>query len=320
MANRLKHPVSPQIHSTVDPKEIEDQQKMLIKLMQGFRDDHGMEVLNDDYYGYLQSLGFYNHETPGPLVHDTNTTTVLHANDTSYKKTPIDPREDPEPNISQVALDNKGAELYKIQDFSEEAARRTLEKTHRILTDPIRKLQSQTLIDIRKERERLLDPRMNQYPLEKIISYDQMILKVLTMMLDRVTDVLDYNEKKYVFDKYELRPQGLQFYCEMTLTSDNPTTHFDFTDDSKNFNVPSNAAIFRYPRHNLLSLQIIFDSGTNLYYSTNEPNNSQDAYVKFTSAVFPAEMTIAPGQQVIRSLNIRAGGGTPAAVRLVGLY
>jgi hypothetical protein len=318
MEERISDPVTPHV-----PGELEHQLSnkemfdLTVPLSTGFLDEHGIAVDNDDYFGYLQSLGFYDPGTQGPLSHDMNTTTAIHFTDTKYKKTPIDVRQDLEPDLSVFAKDFKEANLYNLQDYSDQAAKRTIEKTQRIMADPIRKIQSQILIDIDKEKKKLLDPAIKFHPLYQILAYDQMILRINTLLLDRITDVLDYNEKQYTFSKYELRPLGLQFYCEMTLTADAPTTHFDFTDEIFNTNIPSNAVMFKYPRHNLLSLQIIMDSGTDVFYSTNELNNSTDAYVKLTGA--PTDTTIRPGQMVLSSLNIRASGGD-AVIRILGLY
>jgi hypothetical protein len=319
-AKRMKNPVTP---PPLDFPEIYENKAHEFSFVRGIRDETGFPIDNDDYYGQLGALGFYNDKyipRYGPYTHDSNTTTAIHFNNTAYQKTPIDTREDSEPNLSKVALDYKEANLYNIQDFSETSARRILEKTHRIHMDPDRRIQAQELINIQQEKAKLLDPKIKGHPLHRLLSYEEMILKINTLMLNRVTDMLDYLEKQYTFSKYELRPKGYSFYCEMTLKDSAQTTHFDFTDDKKNSNIPSNAVMFRYPRHNLLSLQIIFDSGTNLYYSTNEPTNSIDAFVKLTNAVIPNQVTIAPGQQVIQSLNIRADGGTDGVVRMIGLY
>lgn len=319
-AKRLKHPVTPE---PLEFPEFYENKAHEFSFVRGIRDETGFPIDNDDYYGQLGALGFYNDKhipKYGPYTHDVNTTTAIHFHNTAYQKTPIDMREDSEPNLSKVALDYKEANLYNIQDFSETSARRILEKTHRIHTDPDRKIQAQELINIQQEKGRLLDPKLKDHPLYRLLSYNEMILKVLTLNLNRTTDMLDYLEKQYTFSKYELRPKGYSFYCELTLTNGAQATHFDFTDDTKNRNMPSNAVMYRYPRHNLLSLQIIFDGGTNLYYSTNEPTNSTDAFVKLTNAVIPNQVTIAPGQQVIQSLNIRADGGADGVVRLVGLF
>jgi hypothetical protein len=321
MWQRMHHPVT-------DPPldldlELYENKAHEFSFVQGITDEGGFPIDNDDYYGLMTSLGFYDPKhlgKYGPFTHDTNTTTVLHYNNTAYQKTPIDLREDSEPNLSKVALDYKEANLYNIQDFSETSARRILEKTHRIQTDPDRKIQAQELIDIQREKGRLMDERLNRHPLAKLLSYNEMLLKINTLTLNRITDVLDYLEKQYTFSKYELRPKGYTFYAEMTLPTGQATTHIDFTDDRKNINVPSNAVMFRFPRHNLLSLQIIFDSGADIYYSTNEPSNSNSAFVKLNSLVLPNQVTIVPGQQVINTLNIRADGGTDGVVRLVGLY
>lgn len=318
MERRVSHPVTDHVPSEHErPLSMKELSDLTVPLATGFLDENGIAIDNDDYFGYLASLGFYDPSTKGPLSHDVNTTTAIHFTDASYKKTPIDVRQDLDPDLSVFAKDFKEANLYNLQDFSDQAARRTIEKTQRIMADPIRKIQSQILIDIDKEKKRLLDPKIRSHPLYQILGYDQMVLRVNTLLLDRITDLLDYSEKQYTFSKYELRPLGLQFYCEMTLTADAPTTHFDFTDELFNTNMPANAVMFKYPRHNLLSLEIIMDSGTNVYYSTNELNNSTDAYVKLNGA--PTETTIRPGQQVLSSLNIRASG-SDAVVRILGLY
>lgn len=317
MAKRLEHPFET---LPLEDTEIYENKGQDASFIQGFTDETGFPIDNDDWYGLMGAYRFYNPDKIpkyGPFTHDTNTTTTLQFYNTAYKKTPLDLREDSEPNLSKVALDRKEANLYNIQDFSETSAQRILEKTHRILTDPDRKLQAQELIEIQRQKGRLLDDKL--HPIWKILNYDEMILKVNTLMLNRLTDVLDYMEKQYTFSKYELRPKGYTFYGEMTLPAGGAVTHFDFTDDTKNKNVPANAQIFRFPRHNLLSLQIIFDAGTNLYYSTNEPTNSEYAYVKLTNAILPNQVLIKPGQQVLQTLNIRADT-SDATVRLVGLY
>lgn len=320
MKKRMRKPVTDTPGDTSEPYDNKAQE---FAFVQGFTDETGLPIDDDDYYGYLGSLNFYDAEKYPwfwPLGRDTNTTTAIRYYDTRYQKTPLDTAEDPEPNLSKVALDNKEANLWNIQDFSETAAKRILEKTHRIQYDPDRRIQAQILSDIQKEKGRLLDPKIREHPLEVLLSYNEMNLKVNTMLLNRMTDILDYQEKQYTFSKYEVRPKGMQFYAEMTLTSGAPATKFDFTDDRYNLNVPTNIVMYRYPYHNLLSLLIIFESGTDLYYSTNEPNNSLDAFIKFDTTSLPARVSFTPGQFAISSLNLRADGGTNGFVKIIGLY
>lgn len=324
MAKRKRNPVN-------SPKNIKydeaswDNKALEFSLVKGLTDASGFPIDNDDYFGYLGTLGFYDAERypfHWPLKHDTNTTTAVRFNDMAYQKTPLDTVEDSEPNLSRVALDNKEANLWNIQDFSETSARRILEKTHRIQNDPDRKIQAQKLVNMQKEKGRLLDPRLTKHPLQRLLSYEEMVLDTNIMLLNRLTDALDYLEKQYIFSKYEVRPKGLQFYCELTLQSGAPATKINFQDDQYNLNVPPSTVMHRYPYHNLLSLEIMIISGTNVYYATNEPNSQLDTYIKFDNAVTPAPTAInfTPGQFTIESLNIRADGGTPAVVRLIGLY
>lgn len=320
MMKRMRNPVSPRPKKKEEPY---DNPRHEFSFYQGITDEDNLALLNDDYYGYLGAMGFYNNKKlprHSPLTFDSNTNTVLRFNDMSKQKTPIDKRKDVEPHLGQVALDIKNSELYKVQDFSEESEKRTIEKTHRILNDPTRRLQAQKLIEIQQEKSRLLDPRLKMHPLERMITYNQMMLETNIILLDRITDVLDYQEKIYTFNKFEVRPYGINFYAEMTLKNGAKATKLDFQDDTKNLNVPSNATMTDYPRHNLLSLQVIFDSGNQIYFATNKPSSSLETTVKLTNAVLPNTFTISPGQFSIKSLNIRADGGADGVVRLIGLY
>jgi hypothetical protein len=317
MMRRLRHPLTPKSKYKEPPYE---NKSLEFSLYEGFTDSTGFALLNDDYYGIMGALGFYdNTKLPkrGPLTHDTDTTTSLHYYDTSRKKTPIDKREDTNLNLSQVAQDYSNSELYEIQDFSEASARRIKEKTHRILNDPIRKLQSQLLIDIQEMKGKLQDPRAKIHPIDKLVAYSSMLLNVNTILLERMTDVLDYQEKIFMFNKYETKPKAQLFYCEMTLTDGAEATKIDFSDAKYNLNIPLNAKIYDFPSHNLLSLQIIFDSGTNLFISTNKPANSLETTLKLNSP--PQEYTVTPGQFSIKSLNMRAQG-SDSVVRIIGLY
>ena len=298
-----------------------DNKRHEFSFLEGLMDDNRLALYNDDYYGMMGSLGFYDaSHMPwyGPLTHDTDTTTALHYYDTSMKKTPIDKRIDViNPNLSQVQQDYTNADLYDVQDFAEASSKRIKEKTHRILNDPTRKFQSQKLINIQNIKGELLNPRKRISSLDKLVAYNAMVLDVNTLLLERLTDVLDYQEKAYMFNKYETKPLSQNFYAEMTLTDGAQATKLDFTDSSNNRNVPATATLLDFPKHNLLSLQIIFDSGTNLFFATNKSTNSLETTVKMTSP--PQQYTITPGQFSIKSVNLRASGAN-GVVRLIGLY
>ena len=325
MSKRKRNPVN-------SPKKIKydeaswDNKSLEFSLVRGLTDPSGYPIDDDDWFGQKGLVqGLYDAQRypfHWPLVHDTNTTTAIRFNDMAYQKTPLDTAEDSEPNLSRVALDNKEANLWNIQDFSETSARRILEKTHRIQNDPDRKIQAQKLVNMQKEKGRLLDPTLIKHPLQRLISYNEMLLDTNIMLLNRMTDALDYLEKSYVFQKYEVRPKGLQFYCELTLHPGTPATKLNFQDDTYNRNVPASTVMYRYPYHNLLSLEIMIISGDQVYYATNEPNSQLDNYIKFDNTITPAPTAInfSPGQFVIESLNIRADGVNPAVIRLVGLY
>lgn len=318
MQKRQRQPGPHPVHSK---HEKYDNKRHEFSFIQGMKTWDNIPIFDDDYYGYLGGvLGFYNAEKYpffGPLTHDTNTTTALHFYDTSKQKTPIDIRLDViNPNLSQVAQDYTNADLYDVQDFAEASSKRIKEKTHRILNDPERKFQSQKLIDIQNLKGHL-HKRKHIPSIEKLVAYNSMLLDVNTLLLNRMTDILDYQEKSFMFNKYETKPLSQNFYAEMTLTDGAEATKLDFTDDSNNRNIPSNAVIRDFPKHNLLSLQIIFDSGTNLYFATNKPTNSLETTVKLTSP--PVPFNIAPGQFSIKSVNIRASGAD-GVVRLIGLY
>lgn len=302
---------------------LNDKKDLEFNFIQGITDPTGYPVEDHDYYGQLGLIqGFYDAQKypyHWPLKHDLNTTTALRFNDMSYQKTPLDTSEDSEPNLSRVAYDNKEANLWSIQDFSETSARRILEKTHRIENDPDRKIQAQKLINMQKMKGKLLDPKAIHHPVDRLVSYEEMLLDTNIMLLNRMTDILDFQEKLYTFQKFETRPKGLNFYTELTLTAGSAATKLNFQDDRYNKNVPQGTAMYRYPYHNLRSLNIMFVSGTNLYYSTNEPDSQLDAYIKFNPPAFPTSITLDYGAFDIWSLNLRADGGN-AVVRLLGLY
>lgn len=320
MQKRMKRPITASGKKIKNPYSPPND-RHLIAFYEGFLDETKFPILDGDYYGWLGAAGYYdNSKYPidGPLVHPTETTTALHYYDMSKKKTPVDKRLDTiNPNLSQVALDYSNAELYDVQDFAAKAEQRIREKTHRILNDPIRKFQSQALIDIQKVKGDIIKKKDSIAPLQQVLLYNQMLLTVNTLLLERLTDVVDLQEKIYMFNKYETKPLATNFYAEMTLTADAEATKLDFTDSSNNRNVPAGAKLFDFPRHNLLSLQVIFDSGTDLYFATNKPVNSLETTVRLTSP--PQPYTLAPGQFSIKSVNLRASG-TDATVRLIGLY
>jgi hypothetical protein len=294
-----------------------------LSLIQGIRDYSNFPIGNEDYYGQLGSLGFYNpdhYPRLEPLTHDISTTTALHMYDLVKKKTPIDRRVDvATTDLGRVARDYKNSDLYAIQDWATADIERIREKTHRIQSDPSRKLQSQSLIEISEARVKISKAAKLKKipPLNQMIAYNQMLLNLTTMLLERTTDVLDYQEKIFTFNKYELKPLARNFYAELTLVDGAEATKFDFRDENNNKNIPSVNTILDFPKHNLLSLNIIFDSGTNIHFATNKSTNSLETTVKLTNA--PETYTITPGQFSIESLNIRASGAN-GTVRLIGLY
>jgi hypothetical protein len=322
MMRRMRHPTTPHPRHVIDKKH-KISKRHEFSLFEGFSDDAGNAVLNDDYYGYLLSLGYYKNDKypkQGPWTHDLNTTTALHFTDTSKQKTPIDKRMDVvNQNLGEVAANFNSGNLYDVQDFSDVSAKRIKEKTYRILSDHDRKLQSQKLIDMQKVKGDLTDPihSKNIHPLNKLIAYNSMLLDVNIMLLNRMTDVLDYQEKIHMFNKYETKPLGQNFYAEITLKAGDEAMKLDFTDSANNRNVPASALLYDFPKHNLLSLQIIFDSGTDLYFSTNKPTNSLETYMRLKTP--PQQYTMTPGQFSIKSVNLRASG-SDASVRLLGLY
>ncbi len=321
MQKRMKNPITASGKKIKNPYSPPND-RHLMSFFEGFMDETNFPIYDGDYYGWLGAAGYYdNSKYPidGPLVHPTETTTALHYYDVSKKKTPVDKRLDTiNPNLSQVALNYSNAELYDVQDFASAAEQRIREKTHRILNDPIRKFQSQALIDIQKVKGDILKQKNKISPLHQVLLYNQMMLTVNTLLLERITDIVDLQEKLYMFNKYETKPLANNFYAEMTLTAGAEATKLDFTDSSNNRNVPSNAVMYDFPKHNLLSLQLVFDSGTDLYFATNKPTNSLETTVRLTGSL-PQQYTLAPGQFSIKSVNLRASG-TDATVRLIGLY
>lgn len=291
------------------------------KRLQGLRDTEGFGIADDDYYGLLTALGFYDSKRPltgENYTHDTDTTTAMHYYDTTLKKVPIDKKDDTiSMHLGKVAEDLKEGDLYAIQDFSEASTERIKEKTHRILTDPSRAYQSKMLNMMRDRKSYLLKNYSKQKPLNMLIEYTMMNLNVNTMLLERITDVLDYQEKLYMLEKIESKPQGKQFYAEMTLVNGDPVTHLDFTDESNYRNIPAVATIKDFPKHKLLSLNVVMASGTNVHLATNEPVNS----VKTTVAITPSDPYIAGVEDkfVFESLNLRASGAD-AAIKIIGFY
>ena len=321
MQKRLKRPIT---ESSINPKhktEARHNKRHQSSFFAGFTDWTGMPILDEDYYGWLGAAGYYDntkYPIEGPLTHDTNTTTVLHYEDMSKKKTPLDKRVDTvHPNLSQVAINYQNAELYDVQDFGEAATQRIKEKTHRILNDPIRKFQAQTLIDIQKMKGELLKNKHKTPPLNQLIVYNQMLLNVNTLLLERITDLVDLQEKHLMYNKFETKPLSKNFYAEITLKNGDAPTKLDFVDPSNNRNVPTTAYVSQSPNHNLLSLQIIFDTGTTLQFATNEPTNSLATTIKMINP--PNQYTLAPGGFSIRSVNLLALDAD-ANIRLVGLF
>ena len=287
----------------------------------GYSDYNSFPIAEYDYYAILASLGKYNPDAlptaDKVLTHDIPTTTALHFYDKSKQKTPIDARVDTvTPNLSEIADDYKRAELYNIQDFESAAVDRIKEKTHRILSDPIRKYQSQMVIDTRNLKSRVIKDKTMPIA-EKLMHFSVMNLNINTLLLERITDVLDYQEKIYTFEKQEKKALGKNFYVEMTLTDGAEATKIDFRDSSNNMNIPSGAEIKDDPKHNLKNLTIYFDSGTNVHFSTNKPANSLETTVKLSNA--PMAYTMDLQDFSIESVNIRASGAN-ASVRIIGLY
>lgn len=322
--SRIRAPQNAEdVHDEIEYHKADwDNKAHQFSFVQGMTDWSGLPLEDDDFYGHQGARGMFNAEQypfHWPLVHDTNTTTALRFYDMAYQKTPLDTAEETEPNLSRIAQDIKESNLWSVQDFSETSSRRILEKQFRIRNDPDRKIQAQKLINMQKMKGHLLDPKLKTHPVDKLTSYNEMLLDTNIMLVNRLTDTLDYLEKTYMFEKYEKRAKGLNFFCELTLTSNAPATKINFTDDKFNLNVPVNAVMHHYPYHNLRSLNIMIISGVNLYYSTNEPDNQLDTYVKFDPASPPTSIQLDFGSFDIWSLNLRADGGD-AVVRLLGLF
>lgn len=288
--------------------------------IQGLRDTDGFPIFDEDYYGIMGAYGFYdNNKIPKPdelLTHDIDTTTALHFYDTSLKKTPIDPKA---VTTGGVGGSYKKSELYNDMDFSAFSTDRIKEKTHRILTDPARAYQAEALMNMRARKKILLENFKKIPPLNQLLEYTMMSLNVNTMLLERITDVLDYQEKQYVFEKQEAKPQGKNFYAELTLIKDTEATHIDFQNQKNNKNVPAVNTIRDFPNHNLLSLTIAIVSGSgNVYFATNKSQNSLETTVKLVASDGPYLIN-ANKHFVIESLNIRADTDD-TVVKLIGLY
>lgn len=299
----------------------DDKNHRYFKYLQGMRDMGDSPVMDDDYYGILGSLGFYdNTKIPRPdeiWAQDTDTTTALHFYDTSLKNVPIDRKDDTiNLHLGKVAQDLQEGDLYNTQDFGEASTERIKEKTHRILTDPSRAYQSKMLIKMRERKKHLIETFDKQKPLNMLLEYTMMNLNVNTMLLERITDVLDYQEKIYVFQKDENKPQGKQFYAEMTLVSDAPVTHLDFLDENNYKNIPTIATIKDFPKHKLMSLNVVVVSGTDVHIATNKAKNSDETTVKLsTTDPFIGD----PGRFIYETLNLRATGGN-AVIKIIGFY
>lgn len=299
----------------------DDKSHKAFSRVQGLRDIDGFPYMDDDYYGILGAYGFWpTDKIPGPgqkLTQDSDTTTALHFYDTSLKNTPLDPKDDTiTQHLGKIAQDYQEGEVYSTQDFGEASTERIKEKTHRILTDSTRAYQAEMLIRMRDRKAHLLRTFKEQKPLNMLLEYTMMTLNVNTMLLERITDVLDYQEKLYILNKEEKRPQGKQFYAEMTLINGAEPTHLDFLDENNYKNIPSGAVIRDFPKHKLFSINVIMSSGTNVHLATNKPKNSNETTVTMTTA---EPYLMEPRDFVIESINLRASGAN-AAVKVIGFY
>lgn len=320
MERRKQKPLPDSAPREQKHKKKADDPRQDITFFQGFMDNTSdLEIDNDDYYGIMGQYGFHdNSGKKHPLTHTTDVTTVLQYYDTNLKNTPLDSRREVSNiDVSQIAKDLKTGNYYSTQNFTEKAAQTIAEKTHRILTDPIRTFQSQILIDIQNHLNRLRN--LPHVPTtDKIMEFSSMLLTVNMLSLERQTDLLDTLEKLLLFDKQESKPEGKTFYAEMTLTNNAEATKLDFVDPKNNRNVPSNASININPNGNLYSINLIFDAGNTLYFSTNEPPNSIDTRAKLISP--PQTYVFSPDTKKLSSINLRATGGSDATIRLIGLY
>ena len=317
---RLKKPLPDSAPRPSEKKKKKVDPRHDLSFFQGFRDtSSGVEIDSDDYYGLMGQYGFFdNTGKKNPLTHSTDVSTVLQYYDTNLKNTPLDTRKEvAKVDVSKIAEDLKTGNYYSAQNFAENAAKTIAEKTHRVLTDPIRTFQSQILIDIQNHLNRLRNlPHISAT--DKIMEFSSMMLTVNMLALERQTDLLDIMEKQLLFDKEESKPVGKTFYAEMTLTTNSEATRLDFVDPKNNKNVPGNASISINPNGALYYINLIFDSGDTLYFSTNEPANSIDTRAKLILP--PQTFNFAPNKKSLQSINLRAAGSTNANIRIIGLF
>lgn len=135
------------------------------------------------------------------------------------------------------------------------------------------------------------------------------------LILDKLDNILRYNQKHYILNKFEEKPQGINFYTKATFINGAKTTRYEFTDIGKCENMPE-APYHNFPSTELFSLIVRCDSGGPIEIAPNMPEGNLNAYIELKAN---EEHKIENTSALTKSLNIKASGSN-AVVRILGLF
>lgn len=257
------------------------------------------EYYGDNYYQNLDDIGLTNENNS---VSTPTRGSVNRYYDEKRNYSLLAPTLDPT-NIYN--LTKRVRDSIKQNDFSESYFFSSLFDEKEINE---RFLEKKLIYSKRLEYLRIKDIK-ERPPFAQLLAFNLLIL-------DKLDNILRYNQKHYILNKLEEQPQGKNFYTKTTFVNGANTTKFDFTDLSNCLNIPDNTNINNFPSTEMFSLIVRCDSGGPIEIAPNEPEGNLNTYIEIKAN---EEHKIENTRAIVKSLNIRANGSN-AVVRLLGLW
>lgn len=281
--------------------DLNDAIKLLMKTNKQIKDiTHNDSVFGSDYYTSVNDIGLsdYNKDIGDPTRGSIN-----RYYDEKQNPSILTPTLDP---LNIYNLTERVKNSIQTNDYSESYFFSSAFDKDEISE---RFLEKNTLYSKRLEWYRINEIKRMQQKSEQLIA-------VNLLLLDKLDNILRYNIKHYILDKYESKPVGKSFYVAPTLTNGSPTTRIDFTDLGKCKNLPNNFNANNFPHTELFSIVIKVDTGGPILIGLNEPEGNLNAYIKVN---LNEEYKIDNVTAFIKSINIVANGAD-SSVRIIGIF